>query len=217
MKATEKQYVFVSRDAAQAMLRLGRAVSEISVVLPGHRGEAGIARDLAETLPATRYKVETWRELLPLLVAYLKLWGGFIVIWYVVVFIAMSFGIINTTLMAVFERMREFGMLKALGMKPGWIIREVLTEAFFLLVLGAALGNVLSYACIAALQGPGIDLSALAAGTEFAGMSRVIYPNLTAADVFLANAVVFVLGLLVSLYPAVKAARVTPIEAMAHT
>ena len=128
----------------------------------------------------------------------------------------MSFGVVNTTLMAVFERIREFGLLKALGMKPMGIIIEVLIESFLLLTLGMIVGNVLGFLSSMALAHTGIDLSALAEGMEFVGMSRVIYPIIQGKDVFLANLVVFSLGLLVSVYPAVIAARFSPVEAMAH-
>jgi ABC-type antimicrobial peptide transport system permease subunit len=98
-----------------------------------------------------------------------------------------------------------------------WIVREVLTESFFLLVLGMVLGNALSLLSVYALADTGIDLSALSAGVEFAGMSRIIYPVLIVRDIFVANLVVLVLGIVVSAYPAVKAARFTPVKAMAHT
>jgi len=138
-------------------------------------------------------------------------------LWYVVTFIAMGFGLINTTLMSVFERMREFGVLKALGMKPWWIVRGVLTESVFLLLLGTAAGDLLTIVTVGVLAATGIDLSSLAAGAEFAGMSRIIYPSLTVNDVGMANLVVCLLGVVVCTYPAVKAARFTPVEAMAHT
>jgi ABC-type antimicrobial peptide transport system permease subunit len=138
-------------------------------------------------------------------------------IWYLVVFVAMGFGIVNTTLMAVFERMREFGLLKALGMKPWWILRQVLTESTLLLVTGMIIGNILAAVCIFILARSGIDLSALAAGVEYAGMTRVIYPAIAIKDILSSNLIVFFLGLLVSAYPAVKAARFTPVEALAHT
>ena len=129
----------------------------------------------------------------------------------------MGFGIVNTTLMAVFERIREFGLLKSLGMKPWWIIKEVLTESCLLLLIGMAIGNILGLLSVLALSGSGIDLSALAAGMEYFGISRVIYPVIYGKDLTMANLVVFILGLLVSVYPAAKAARFTPVEALAHT
>lgn len=216
MQATEKQFVFITISVAQHMLKLKNGISEISISLQDQRETTRVTTALRAALPST-YEVHSWQELLPLLTAYLRIFDGFMWLWYLVVFIAMGFGIVNTMLMAVFERIREFGLLKALGMKPWWIIKEVLTESFFLLVLGMAIGNILGFLSVLALSGSGIDLSALAAGTEFAGMGRVIYPVISSKDVTIANLVVFILGLLVSVYPAAKAARFTPVEALAHT
>jgi len=216
MEGTEKQFAFISMPAAQEMLKLNRGISEISIVLPDQQDDLQITKALKSALPSENYDIDTWRNLLPMLNAYLKLSNGFIYIWYVVVFIAMGFGIVNTTLMAVFERMREFGLLKALGMKPMWIVREVLFESFLLLLTGMAIGNLLGFISVLVLSKTGIDLSAMAAGTEFWGMSRFLYPAIYTKDIVIANLVVFVLGLMVSLYPAAKAARFTPVEALVH-
>ena len=217
MEATEKQYVFVNRRASQKMLKLKDSLSEIAILLPGKPDNPDVTDALKTALPSEKFEVHTWRELLPFQMAYLKILDGFMWIWYLVVFVAMGFGIVNTTLMAVFERMREFGLLKALGMKPWWILREVLTESFLLLITGMAIGNALGFVCIYALSGSGIDLSALAAGAEYAGMTRVIYPAIALRDILMSNFIVLFLGILVSAYPAVKAARFTPVEAMRAT
>lgn len=119
MQATEKQFVFVSKTSAQYMLKLKNSISEISIILPGQEEVKQVADNLRANLPSADYEVQTWQELLPLIIAYLNIYDGFMYIWFIVVFIAMGFGIVNTTLMAVFERMREFGLFKALGMKPG--------------------------------------------------------------------------------------------------
>lgn len=217
MASTEKQYVFVTKKSAQKMLGLGKGISEIAVLLPENTNQAAVFNKLKATLPADRFESHDWHELLPLLISYLDLMDGFIYIWHFVVFIAMGFGIVNTTLMAVFERMREFGLLKALGMKPWWIIRGVLTESFLLLTIGMFIGNILAFLTVLPLSRSGIDLSALAAGVEYAGLTRIIYPVITGQDLLVANLIVLVLGLLVSLYPAVKAARFIPVQALAHT
>ena len=219
LQATEKQFAFVTIPVAQHMLKLKNGISEASIILPDHKEVNQVTTALRAALPSTGYEVQTWRELLPLITAYLKIYDTFIFLWYLVVFIAMGFGIVNTTLMAVFERIREFGLLKALGMKPWWIIKEVLTESFFLLLIGMGIGNILGFLSIFALSGSGIDLSALAAGIEYFGfgISRVIYPVISGKDLTMANLVVFILGLLVSVYPAAKAARFSPVEALAHT
>lgn len=217
MEATEKQFVFVTMGAARTMLKLGNEISEVSILLADYKESANVADALRGVLPSDTYDVETWRGLLPFITAILKMYDWFIYLWFLIIFIAMGFGIVNTILMAVFERIREFGLLKALGMKPWWIVKEVLTESFFLLLLGMAAGNALGFLSIFALADTGIDLSALSEGLEFAGMSRVIYPFIMMSDVIAANLVVLVLGLAVSAYPAIKAARFTPVKAMAQT
>jgi ABC-type lipoprotein release transport system permease subunit len=217
MQSTEKQFVFVTKAAGQKMLKLKDGISEVAVILPDGPDNDSIYKALKTALPPDQFEVHTWRELLPFQTAYLKILDGFMWIWYLVVFVAMGFGIVNTTLMAVFERMREFGLLKALGMKPWWILREVLTESFLMLATGMVIGNLLAFLCIFALSKTGIDLSAFAAGVEYAGMARVIYPAIAVKDFFIGNMTVLLLGLLVSSYPAAKAARFTPVEALAQT
>lgn len=217
MEATEKQFVFVTRPAAATLLRLGTGVCEYAVLLPkADRDRASeVAASLKDDLPAT-HGVATWRQILPMVNAYLEIMNAWTLVWYLVVFVAMGFGIVNTMLMAVFERMREFGVLKALGTRPAWIVRDVLTESFFLLVMGMGAGSLLGGLTTVWLAHVGIDLSALAKGAEYAGMSRIIYPALDGMDLAMANVVVLVLGMTISLYPAIKAARFTPVEAMGH-
>jgi len=217
LQATEKQFAFITLPAIQHLLKLENIVTEVSIVLPDHHGVGRVYDGLKTALPATRFEIHTWKELLPLLTAYLWIFDGFLLIWYLVVFIAMGFGIVNTTLMAVFERIKEFGLLKALGMKPQQIIKEVLTESFLLLILGVAMGDILGFSTVFALSAKGIDLSALAAGTEYLGFSRVIFPVIYFKDLIIANLVVLILGFFVSMYPATKAARFTPVAALAHT
>jgi ABC-type lipoprotein release transport system permease subunit len=216
LEATEKRFVFVTLPAAQQMLKAGDEVSEIAILLGNYRDAAAVASTVRAEIPDKTVAVYTWQELLPLVSSIMKMYDGFILVWFVVVFIAMGFGLVNTILMAVFERVREFGLLRSLGMKPRLVVAEVLAESFFLLAIGTLAGNLLGLASVWLLSGTGIDLSAFAQGMEFAGMSRIIIPVVYARDVINADLVVFLLGLLISLYPAVKAARFTPVEAMAH-
>ena len=216
MEATEKQFVFITRSAAQKMLKLGNGISEIAILLSDGYENLDVYQKLKAALPSDKFEIYSWQELLPFQTAYLRILDGFMWFWFLVVFVAMGFGIVNTTLMAVFERMREFGLMKALGMKPGWILREVLVESFLLLICGLLVGNLLGFLSIYALSANGIDLSALAAGAEYAGMSRIIYPAVATKDVMVANLTVLLLGLVVSLYPAIKASRFTPVQALTH-
>ena len=217
-EAVEKQFVFVPISQAAKMLKMRNAISEISVMLPQlditGKKETQTAKKIIAAINDDRFIIETWQQLLPMIKAYLEMSGFFLYIWYFVVFVAMGFGIVNTTLMAIFERMREFGLMKALGMRPFQVIKGVVTETFFLLVLGILAGNILGFLSVAAIARNGIDLSALAAGAEMWGIPRKLYPEIWVQDVVVAGLVVLVLGILVSLYPAFKAARITPTAAM---
>ena len=217
MEATEKQFVFVTKPAARKMLKLGTGVSEYAIMLPREDPpNLEAVRDKLQAAIDGDIRVEGWPEILPMVKTYVELiqsWGW---IWYLVVFIAMGFGIVNTMLMAVYERMREFGVLKALGMQPGWIVKDVLAESFFLLLGGILIGNGVAFVTVWIFSRTGIDLSAFAAGAEYAGIAKIIYPALNLRDLVIANLMVFLLGMLISLYPAIRAARFTPVEAMKH-
>lgn len=218
---TEKVYVFVGLPVLQEMLGTGEGVTEITVNLEqGKRGEGDELADLVLALNAaikgTDYTVEDWHQMLPSISAYLEMFDGYMLIWFVVVFIAMGFGIVNTMLMAVYERMREFGLQRAIGMRSGRIVRMVMAEILLLLLFGSLVANGVALFLINIVLRSGIDLSFFTEGTEMWGMSRVIVPVLSAWDVYAANGVVIVLGLLVGLYPAVRAGRFTPVEAMRH-
>ena len=216
LEAVEKQFVFVLKSSAQNMLALGDAISEVCILLPRSDLAEPTARDIRQALGDQGLEAATWQDLLPLVSLYLSVFDSYMYLWWLVVFMAMGFGIVNTMLMAVLERIREFGLLKALGMRPAAVLALVLSEALFLLLVGLIAGNLLGAATIHLLARTGLDLSALAQGSEYVGMSRVIYPVLDLKTLFTGNAMVLILGLAVCLYPALKAARITPVKALAH-
>jgi ABC-type lipoprotein release transport system permease subunit len=209
--STEMTFVFVGRRAAQEMLGLGTQVSEVSLTLRDPSRVGGFVERVRAA--ATGMDVQPWTRLEPMAEAMVALGQAWIWMFYVVMYIAMAFGLVNTLLMAVLERTREFGLLQALGMRPRLIVNQVLAESSVLLAVGVLTGVLLAEATLALLH-HGIDLSALAAGAEMWGMSKVIYPTLRASDVVAAIVFIVVLGALASLYPALRAARKVPVEAI---
>jgi len=157
--------------------------------------------------------VRRWYELDSYLGTMLGVMDGFVLVLDVVIFLALSFGLVNTLVMAVFERVREIGLMMSLGMQPSSILIQILLESLGLIVMGLALGNLLAWLTILPLES-GIDLSAVAEGMEMMGVASTIYPDLRIDDVVLANVVVLVLGLFASLSPAWRASRYDPVEAL---
>lgn len=210
-EAIETGYVFAGRATVQQMLNLQDAISEVAVMTPDRAVLDPLLARLRAAAPGL--DVQPWTVVEPLIVLTEKVTNVILIIWYAIVFTAMSFGLVNTLLMAVFERTREFGLFQALGMPPRHILGQVLAESLILLVFALALGNIAALATIGSLRG-GIDLSAFAEGFEMVGVSPILYPKLAPADIAMANVLVFVLGLAASLYPAWRAARRVPVEAI---
>ncbi|MCP3900058.1 MAG: ABC transporter permease [Desulfobacteraceae bacterium] len=191
MESTEKSYLFITMQGARSLLNIDRGISEVSIKISDDENVDVVARMLKKNFDTESYSVETWKDLLPMLEAYVRMFDGFMYIWYVVVFIAMGFGIVNTSLMAIFERVREFGLLRALGMKPWRVIASVLTESIFTLIVGIVVGNFLGMISVFLMKDNGLDLALFGKGAEYFGMSRIIYPVLTLNDVISVNVVIF--------------------------
>ena len=221
LRDTEKRYVFVNLEKFQEMIGAPDTATELAVNLGlATTYQTGRIEELVnrinDKLDNKNLTAKGWRELLPAIAAYIDMFDVYMLIWFVVVFIAMGFGLANTVLMAVYERMREFGLQRALGVRATGIIKSVMIEVVLLLIVGAALADLASLFLVKAVFGSGIDLGSFGAGIEMWGISRVVYPVLSLKDVVMANGVVILLGLLVGLYPALHAARFTPVETMRH-
>jgi ABC-type lipoprotein release transport system permease subunit len=214
LEALEETFVYAGRDTVQAMLERPGRVSEIAVSAADYR-DVGALLERVRAAAGPEAEVRSWIELDPYLGSMMTVMDGFVLVWIVVIFLALSFGLVNTLMMAVFERIREFGLMQALGMKPAAILWQVLLESLLLLVLGLALGNLLAVASVWPLR-DGLDLSIVGQGMEWFGAAAVLYPALKPADVLLADAVVVVLGILTSLLPAWRASRYRPVDAIAR-
>jgi ABC-type lipoprotein release transport system permease subunit len=211
LESREESIVYAGRDVIQAMLGIGTDVSEVAVLGHDYRSPGTLATNIQDAAPGL--EVLSWLELDPYLSTMMKVMDGFVLVWMVVIFLALSFGLVNTLMMAIFERVREIGLMRALGMRPSAIVYEILVESLMLLALGLLVGNVLAISTIIPLKS-GIDVSVVAEGMEMMGASSMLYPVLQWADVLLANAVVIVLGILTSLLPAWRASQYRPVEAL---
>jgi ABC-type lipoprotein release transport system permease subunit len=215
LQATEELNVYAGRKTLQQMLNIGSQVSEIAATADDYRQVDAWWPALAETA-GPELETLPWTSLNGYLETMLDMQGKFNLVIMVVIFLALSFGLVNTLVMAVFERVREIGLMMALGMRPQWIMYQVLLESLMLLGLGLLIGNVLAVVTILPLES-GIDVSGVSEGLELAGMGATLYPVLHVSDMLMSTAVVLVLGLMASLLPAWRASRYNPIQALAQT
>jgi putative ABC transport system permease protein len=161
------------------------------------------------------YEVVGWPALLPMVAVSLRFHEvmGYVVL--AIFFVVVAAGVANPVLMSVLDRTREFGIMLALGTRPAHLFAVVLFEALLLGMTGLLAGNLLGMVLTTYFGRRGIDLGAFEAGLRaMPGLSDVIYPVVVASRSLLVSALVFLIAVATALYPALRAARLEPVQAI---
>ena len=207
----EDRYVFVGITQAQAMLGMGQEVSEIAFDLHDQAGLPVFITRLRAVAPDL--DVKSWETLRPLTKAITQMMDGFIQVWIVIMFVLMAFGIVNTLMMSLRERVRELALLQALGLRPQLIFAQVTLESALVMVLGVSAGAALAFATVLAFHN-GLDLGFLARGAQWFGAGKVLYPKFNASQFIGTGILVWVLGIVAGLWPTWHIVRRVPMEAI---
>jgi ABC-type lipoprotein release transport system permease subunit len=193
------------------VLGVGYGVSEISFDAAPGVGLGDAVAAMAHAAPGL--DTQSWETLEPLAFTVQSFSQTYVAVWLMVMFVLMAIGIVNTQLMAVFERTREFGLMQALGMRPRMIVAQVVLESALLIGLGVAIGVGLMGLTVLPFAG-GLDLGPLGESMESYGASSILYPKLDARDAVTVALVIWVLGIAITIWPARSAARTSPALAM---
>jgi ABC-type lipoprotein release transport system permease subunit len=162
----------------------------------------------------TGLNVTSWQKLAPDL-ELTNQWIDFMLYIFVgIILLALGFGIINTMLMVVLERVKELGMLMAVGMNRKRIYSMVMMETVMLSLAGGVVGIIISLATIQWFSVTGFDLSFMSEGLNSLGYANVIYPEIDTASYIKVVVMVIITGILAALYPAWKAISLNPAEAV---
>lgn len=183
--------------------------------------QADVLKDsLAGLGTANDALVQTWREADPPTASMMDSSDATAFILLAVVLSVSALGILNTMLMSVFERMREFGVLRALGLRPGKLMQVVVLESLLLATIATAIGLLMGGALDAYLVVYGIDFSASSGdGMSFAGitMDPVVKGKVEPGGIIITVIAVYFCTLAAAIWPALRAARLEPVEAMRET
>ncbi len=216
---TDRATVFLVEDQFRSFFTLEDGAHQV-IVRSGEGQDLAAAAGVVEQAAASSVpgvEVKSWRDLLPGIANILDSAQAAVQVVAFVVYVVIAILILNAMLMAVFERIREFGVLKAIGVSPRRVLALILIEGALQAALAIVIGLVASLPALWFVTARGIDVGQLG-GTAIMGVSMdqvwtgAVSPATIAGPVMI---LLFIVGLAV-LFPAVKAARISPIEAIHH-
>jgi ABC-type lipoprotein release transport system permease subunit len=209
----------ISLKRARKLLGMNQGeVTQLAIFLSNQRYTDGVIEKLKKNLSDfNEVAVLSWREVMPELASYVELDGGSNYIFQIVIFIIIAAGILNTILMSVLERQFEFGVLLSLGMNPLSLLFLVLTESILLGLLGVTVGTALGLVCNHYFTVKGFDMTLFTPeSVDISGVALdpIIYSDLYPDHLIIIVVLVFLMTILVGVYPGVKAARSVPVEVL---
>ncbi len=159
--------------------------------------------------------VQTYKEISPELELFQSQIGNAAKIYMFIFMLALIFGIVNTMLMTVLERVRELGMLMSVGMNKGKVFLMIVLETLLLALIAAPIGLGIGYLTTSYFSKTGINLSVFSSeGMKQFGMSTFIYPTVEPSIYVNLAVAVAITAIIASIYPALKAIRLRPVEAI---
>ncbi len=200
--------VFLPLSKAQAITRTEDHASIIWIML----NDRAQAETVAAALQGERYQVRDWKQMNSLMIEFETLSNGYMYMFYLIVLAITATVIVNTLLMAVFERTREIGILSAIGMRSGRIMAMFFAESVLLAVGGILMGLVLGSVIVSIASTYGFYIGDM--GVSGLMLGERIYPYLTPEGALPLVVMTLIVTLLAALYPAVLAARLEPVAAL---
>ena len=178
--------------------------------------KTAIVDNLAAEINVDNYQIETWREVNSSIAGYLDSFEGITWVYTAIFFVLAGLLVMNTVYLSVIERIKEFGVMMALGLKGRKLLRMVVSESLFICgvgaVVGGAVGSLVLWRMAQGFTFPGME----ELFTEF-GLPSVLYASITVEQIVTTMLFTIITGILAALFPAFTAARLEPIEAMRFT
>lgn len=210
--AFDESHVFVLRTDLLRLLNNQSIVHEIAVRVDSSRSIPGILAGLRKEYHGL--DVRTWKDLAPEIAAIAAAMESWSYVFVGIILMALIFGITNTMLMAVMERIQELGILMAVGMKKVKVFIMILMETIMLSITGGVCGMITGAVTITILSSTGIDLTAFASSLESFGASTVLYPFLPVGMYIVLVVMIIAAASIASTMPAWKATHLKPSEAI---
>jgi ABC-type lipoprotein release transport system permease subunit len=215
-ESLDRSAALITRQDFEELFVAPGVVHEIAINTRGRVPTEALGERLGAAV--TKEDLRTWRQLLPSLAFMVNMYDVAVWIFAAIFLLAAGLGVLNTMLMATFERLREFGVQKALGTSPGRIVLGVIAEALLLSLVATGIGTSIALPLSYLLQANGLDMSALFSSFTAGGVAfdPIWYAAVSPRVVLNPVLAMWSATVLATLWPAVKAARILPVKAMTH-
>jgi len=208
----DEMNVYVQQKDLTRVLETEPIIHEIAVRTVSSKSMPFVQKELEETY--NHLLIQNWKETAPDVAFLSDIMVQFTYLFVAIILFALVFGITNTMLMSVLDRVRELGVLLAVGMKKNKIFRLILLETIFLSVTGGFGGIVIGALTIYILSFTGIDLSAVATSLESFGSSTMLYPFLPVTMYIILTIMIIIAANIAAIFPAWKAVKLEPAKAI---
>jgi len=206
---------FMVESSLRELMVLPEGSHEIAVMRSDRSRDLESAAAQVATL-ARGYETLNWRQLQPVIARILDLADAQTIIMILITYVAVAMVILNAMLMSVFERIREFGIMKAIGVTPWQLMALVYAETMVQVVIASIISLVSGWSAAHYFQKNGIDLSAIASSTSFGGVAidPIWNAHVTTEALALPIVFLFIIAAAAVIYPAIKAAVIHPVKAI---
>ena len=210
-----KTYAFAPMSCVKKVGAL-TGIHEITIQLPFEADDSLVREKLSALLP-TGLVVTTWRQAVPNMAAMVKFNDAMLLMISTILFTVITFGIVNSLLMSVFERTREFGTMISLGTTPAQVRLMVVAESLFMAIASTVFGIILGGAAVLYHRKFGFDLRPFlgeAKSIDNFLLDLTVYPEFKFVPFLKATSITILFVLCAGLYPAIRASRLNPNDAM---
>ena len=207
----DESNVFVRNDNIKKNLPAFSGYHELPILLTDINLRNEVKKDLSRI--SEENIVEGWDDISKELAYANEMLAAVLYIFMMIILFGLSFGIVNTMLMAILERKKEIGMLMSIGMNRYKIFMMISFETIFLSLVALPVGLFSSYLIVEYYSVVGIDLSIVEAGLENFGVGTRLYFKVPNQEYFIVSLMVFIISLISSIFPSIRALKINPVEA----